>query len=117
MVASIMESVIHYRHSVEEIADLEYAVIPMMDSIKRVSTWQARLSLKRILGCEFFRAREASTVRNMLLRAVKHARATLHEIFPLMQQEVLIQAQALEDATKRYWVNFERLREETIPTH
>jgi hypothetical protein len=112
-----MESVIHYRHSAEEVVELELAVIPLMDSVKRVSTWQCRASLKRILGCEFFRAREAVAVRNMLLRAVKHARATMHEIFPLMQQEVLIQAQALEDATKRYWVNFDRLREETLPTH
>jgi hypothetical protein len=112
-----MESVVHYRHSPEEVVDLEMATVPMADSIKRVSTWQCRMSMKRILGCEFFRAREASTVRNMLLRAVKFSRAHLDEYFPLMRQDTLMQAQDLEDATNRYWVNFQRLREETLPTH
>ena len=117
MVISTMDAVIHYRHSPEEIIDLEIATIPMMDSIKRVSTGYARQSLKRILGCEFFRAREATNVRNMLIRAVKHSRATLDEFFPMMRQDTLVQAQELEDATNRYWVNFTRLREETLPTH
>jgi len=117
MIATNMESVIHYRHSPDEVAELEAAIGPMMRSIRVVATGYNRTSLKKILGCEFFRAREAGAVRNMLLRAVKYSRATLHEIFPLMQQDVLIQAQDLEDATQRYWRNFQRLREETLPTH
>lgn len=117
MVLQTMDAVIHYRHAPEEVIDLELATIPMADSIKRVSTWQARTSLKRILGCEFFRAREATTVRNMLIRATKQSRATLNEFFPMMQHDVLLQSQALEDATKRYWANFQRLREESLPTH
>ena len=117
MVTQQMESVLHYRHAPEEVVALELATVPMMDSIRRVSTPSQRSSMKRILGCEFFRAREASSVRLMLLRAVKHARATLHEIFPMMQQEVLSQSQDLEDAANRYWRNFQRLREETLPIH
>lgn len=117
MITHQMDAIIHYRHAPEEVIGLEMATVPMMDSIKRVSTWQTRASLRRIVNCEFFRAREATTVRNMLLRAVKHSRANLHEIFPMMQQDVLIQAQNLEDTTKRYWVNFQRLREESIPLH
>jgi ABC-type molybdate transport system ATPase subunit len=117
MVASNMESIIHYRHSLDEVAELAEACGPMMGSIKVVATGYNRQSLKRIVGCEFFRAREASAVKSMLLRAVKHARATLHEIFPLMQQDVLIKAQNLEDAANRYWANFQRLRQETLPVH
>jgi len=117
MVLAQMDAVVHFRHAPEEVIDLELATVPMMDSIKRVSTWQTRASMKRILGCEFFRVHEARTVKNMLLRAVKYSRANLHEIFPLMQEDVLIQAQALEDAIKRYWIKFERLREEILPSH
>jgi len=117
MIAATMESVIHYRHSPEEVAELEACIGPMLGSIRVVATGYNRASLKKILGCEFFRAREANAVKSMLLRAVKHSRATLHEIFPMMQQDVLIQAQDLEDATTRYWRNFQRLREETLPTH
>jgi hypothetical protein len=117
MITATMESVIHYRHSPEEIIDLEMATIPLMDSIKRVSTWQCRASMKRIVGCEFFRAREATALRNMLLRAVKFCRGHLDELFPLMRQDTLVQAQALEDATNQYWHRFQRLREETLPIH
>src|SRR5262245_49192108 len=81
MILETMDAVVHYRHTPEEVVDLEMAAIPMMESIRRVSTSWQRTSMKRILGCEFFRAREASSVRNMLIRAVKHSRATLHEIF------------------------------------
>jgi hypothetical protein len=117
MVVEKMDAVIHYRHAPEEIVDLELAIAPLMDSIRRVATKYQRASLKRILGCEFFRAREAATMRNMLIRAVKYSRASLNEYFPLMQQDVLLQAQALEDAVNAYWTNFRYLREEILPVH
>ena len=117
MITTLMESVIHYRHVPEEVAELDRAVVPLMGSVRAVaSTWD-RTSLRHILGCQFFRAREAGAVKSMLLRAVKHARANLHEVFPLMQRDVLIQAQRLEDATRHYWANFQRLREESLPIH
>jgi hypothetical protein len=117
MITSEMESIIHYRHSPDEVAELSGAIGPMMNSIRRVSTPWQRMAMKRILAGEFFRAREAINMRNMLIRAVKHSRATLHEIFPLMQAEALSDAQALEDAVKAYWAHFEYLREEVLPTH
>jgi hypothetical protein len=117
MLAQKMESVIHFKHAPEEIIDLELAIPPLADSIRRVSTWQCRSSMKRILNGEFFRAPEANTVKNMLLRAVKFSRAHLDEYFPSMRAEVLEQSQILEDACQRYWRNFERLRQETLPTH
>src|SRR5262249_1293508 len=112
-----MDAVVHYRHAPEEVVELELAAIPLMESIKRVSTGWQRTAMKRILGCEFFRAREATNMRNMMIRAVTHSRPTLDEFFPTMRQDTLIQAQALEDAIKAYWVSFQRLREETLPTH
>lgn len=117
MIISEMESVIHFRHSPEEVSRLNEAIGPMMSSIRVVARGYDRLSLKRILGGEFFRAHEAASVRNMLLRAVKHSRATLNEYFPLMQQDVLTNAQALEDAVAVYWLQFQYLREEILPTH
>jgi hypothetical protein len=117
MITTEMESVIHYRHVPEEVARLDRAIVPLMGSVRAVASSWDRNSLKRILSCEFFRAREAAAVKSMLLRAVKHCRASLGEYFPSMQRDVLIQAQALEDATKQYWAKFQRLREESLPIH
>ena len=117
MIAQKMDAVIHFKHSCEEVIDLELAIAPLADSIRRVSSWQCRSSMKKILNGEFFRYKEALSVRDMLLRSVKHSRQTLHEIFPLMQPEVLLQAQTLEDVTRRYWNTFLRLKEETSVRH
>jgi hypothetical protein len=117
MISTNMESIIHYRHEPDEMADLALAVEPMMTHIKAVGSYQDRGALKAILGGEFFRAGTVSRVKSMLIRAVKHARANLHEVFPIMQQEVLLQAQALEDATVRYGRRFATLRDETLPVH
>jgi hypothetical protein len=117
MLTKTMDAVIHFRHSREEIAELEGAIGPMLDQIKRVSTYQDRGALKAMLAGEFFRLKDAVRVRAMLLRSCKHARATLHEYFPMMQSTVVAQAEALEDATARYWRTFERLRQEELPIH
>ena len=117
MISSNVDSIIHYRHSPSEVAELAQAVVPMMDHIRRVSAGYDRGAIKAILGCEFFRAKAAGRARSALLRACKHARATLHEYFPMLQQQELVNAQALEDAVTRYWRNFQRLRDEVVPVH
>jgi hypothetical protein len=117
MITTTMDSIIHYRHSPDEVAELAAAIEPMLTHIKAVGGYHARAAMKAILSGEFFRAKDAANVKSMLLRAVKHARAHLHEVFPVFQQEVLVQAQALEDAAVRYSRRFQMLRDETLPVH
>lgn len=112
-----MDSVVHYRHSREEVAELTQAIVPMMDHIKRVGHWHERGCLKAMLEGQFFRLKDAERTKTMLLKSVKHVRATLNEYFPMLQADMLQAAQDLEDATNRYWRNFRRLREETLPVH
>jgi hypothetical protein len=112
-----MDTVVHYRFSPDEIAELAQAIVPMADHIKRTGNYHDRGALKALLAGEFVRYRDVQRIKNMLLRSVKHTRATLNEYFPMLQAEMLQSAQDLEDATNRYWRNFARLREETLPTH
>lgn len=112
-----MNAVVHYRHCPEEVAELAGAIVPLNESIRRVSNHYQRQILKAILMGDFFRYQDAAQVKGMLLRAVKHSRATLGEFFPMLQAQALMDAQALEDATNRYWRKFATLREETIPVH
>lgn len=112
-----MDAIIHYRHSRDEVAELARAVVPMTDHIKRVGNHHVRGAMKAMLGGEYFRFRDAAQVKSMLLKSVKHMRSTLNEYFPLLHAEMLQNAQNLEDATHRYWRNFARLREETLPVH
>jgi hypothetical protein len=107
---------IHFQHAQNEVAGLNEAIIPMADSIRAVSTQGQRAKMRAILAGEYFRAMHARAMISMLLRAVKHARANLGEVFPTMRAFVLSDAQALEDAVTNYRATFEALKERTLPT-
>lgn len=116
MVTTTMNAVIFYKHSTDEVAALSAAVIPLADNIKGVSSPQARSKMRQILSGQYFRAGEARTMKDMLLRAAKHARANLADYFPLMRADILVNAQTLEQAANAYWRMFCALRNDVIPT-
>jgi hypothetical protein len=117
MVTQTLEATIHYKHSVEEVAELDRAVKPMGEYIARSSRHGERQKMRHILGGDYFRRRDALAMKSMLLRSCKFARAHLDEYFPAMRQEILINTQILEIAANRYWRDFERLMAESTPTH
>jgi hypothetical protein len=114
---SAIDAHIHFQHSSNEVAGLNEAIAPMMDNISAVARQGELAAMRHILDCEYFRVMHARAMISMLLRAVKHARAHLGEIFPTMRNFVLTDAQALEDAVTNYRITFEALKERTLPTH
>jgi hypothetical protein len=116
MISTSIEAHIHYRHSPEEVADLERAIIPMAENLKAVANPQLRSRIRAILRGEYFRTKEARAMHNVLLRASKHARANLAEYFPAMRSEILINAQLLENAANAYWEAFREAQAATTPT-
>jgi hypothetical protein len=116
MISTSIEAHIHYRHTPEETISLERAIIPMADHLKAVASPQLRSKIRAILHGEYFRSRDASAMYNALLRASKHAKANLIEYFPGMRGEILINAQALENAAEYYWQAFRDARAATTPT-
>jgi hypothetical protein len=108
---------IHFQHSSNEVAGLNEAIAPMMDSIGAVARHGELAAMRHILDCEYFRAMHARAMISMLMRAIKYARANLADYFPMMRAGVLEQAQALEDAVTNYRVTFEALKQRTLPTH
>ena len=117
MIADTIEAHVHYMHSPQEVAELDAAIVPMVEYIARCSHPTARASMRSILKGDYFRRRDAINMRTTLLRAVKFARAHLDEYFETMRPEILTNAQVLENATNKYWGTFERLMDESIPTH
>jgi uncharacterized protein (DUF885 family) len=117
MVTSTIEAHIHFRHTLEEVAELNQAIIPMADHIHAVSSSEQRKAMKSILGGQYFRARQATRMVTMLLNAAKHAKAHLGDYFPLMHAEILDNALALEEAALNYRADFAVLKNETLPTH
>jgi hypothetical protein len=115
MISTSIESHIHYRHSPEETAELERAIIPMAEHVKAVASPQFRTRIRKILKGEYFRYHEARTMRAVLLRASKHAKANLSEFFPTMRSEVLINAQILENAANAYWEAFRQAQATATP--
>jgi hypothetical protein len=112
-----VDSHVFYRHIVAEVEVLRKAVEPFHDNILAVSRANERRQMKHVLGGDYFRRRDAIAMKNMLLRAAKHVRANLGDYFPVMRAQLLIDAQALEDAVVAYWANFSNLAHETVPTH
>jgi hypothetical protein len=55
-------------------------------------------------------------MRKALLRAAKHARAHLDDYFPMMRQDIIANAEALEEATKSHWQSFAKQQAEAVPT-
>ena len=89
----------------------------MAEYISRASQPVERQKMRHILRGEYFRRRDALGMKNMLLRACKFARSHLDEYFPTMRQEILFNSETLENATKEYWIRFEELVADTVPTH
>lgn len=116
MISTSIESHIHYRHSSEETAALQHAIIPMAEHVKAVASPQFRGRIRKILEGEYFRYHEARAMRTVLLRAAKHAKANLSEFFPAMRPEVLIYAQRLENAANAYWDAFREAQATATPT-
>lgn len=117
MISHNVDAHVHFKHSEEEVAALNQAVVPLHDNIVAVSSPNERGNMRRILNCNYFRRRDAAAMHKMLIRAVKHSRANLQDYFPMMRAQILEQAQALEDAVTEYWREFNVGLTETEPTH
>jgi Tfp pilus assembly protein PilF len=116
VLTSHIESTIFYRHTKEEVQQLSSAIIPLAEHIRAVAHTNERGKLKAILGCEYFRVRDARAMRALLLRAAKHARAHLDDYFPMMRAEVMTSVEQLEEATETYYRAFVFAQREAIPT-
>jgi hypothetical protein len=112
---STIEATIFYRHQPEEIRPLSAAMIGLAEHIRAVSSGVERYRIKAICDGDYFREKEARMMRTVLLRAAKHARQNLHDYFPLMREEVIGNAERLEEVVERYWNEFRRLQRESIP--
>ena len=55
-------------------------------------------------------------MRTILLRAAKHARAHLDDYFPLMRDQIIADAEVLEQAVEEYWEQFQALQAQSTPT-
>lgn len=117
MLSYNVDAHIHFKHTEEEVAQLNKAIEPLLDNIRAIATPNERGNMRRILNCNYFRRRDAQAMHRMLIRAAKHSRANLADYFPMMRGIVLEQAQALEDAATAYWAQFATLLTETQPTH
>jgi hypothetical protein len=117
MIMQDVDAQILFTHQSDEVAALTKAAIPMAEYIAAVARSGEKTKFKAITGCQYFRARDARIVRDMLLRACKYARAHLCDYFPTMQGQIMINAETLENATDWYWADFQRLKEESVPVH
>jgi hypothetical protein len=109
----IIDAHIFYRHAPEEIAALRRAIAPLADHIKGVGGLS---SCTPVMECRYFRFTQAAGLRTILLRAAKHARAHLDEYFPAMREDIIAQAEVLEQAVEDYWETFQRLQADSVPT-
>jgi len=108
-----IEATVFYKHQPDEVQALSAATIPLADHIRAVAPgWP----YKRILNGEYFRAKQAATMRHILLRAANHARAHLDDYFPMMREQIIQDAEVLEEAVADYWREFDRLQNELIPS-
>jgi hypothetical protein len=117
MLIEPMESVVHYRHSWEEVVELSNAIIPLAQAIKAVGTPTDRAKMRAILNCEFFRQRDALRMRNMLVRATKYTRAHLSDCLEFIRHTELAAAERLEEAVQAYWRAFLKAEAESIPVN
>jgi hypothetical protein len=115
MLFSTINAITKYQHDLREVEELARAVAPMRTHMKASIGWQRREVIDQILKGEEFRYRDAKMMRDSLLKACKHARATMDDYFPMMHQGIMENITTLEDAVKRYWDFFEQAQEEAIP--
>jgi hypothetical protein len=111
-----IDATVFYKHDPAEIRALSEATIPLAEQIRAVGTHPERQAARRILGGEYFRAGQAAMMRLMLLRACKHARSHLTDYFPLMREGIIADAERLEEATVAYWIKFQQLASQSVPT-
>jgi hypothetical protein len=117
MIQQEMDSHVFFVHQPDEVAALAKAVVPMTEYIAQVARAGEKTKLKAITTCQYFRAGDARIVRDLLLRACKYAKQHLGDYFPAMQQQILLNAETLENSANYYWADFQQKRRETIPIH
>lgn len=117
MIHCPIEATIFYRHTIGEILELARAIEPMREHIRAIGSDADQRRLSAIISCQHFRAKDVARVKSMLLCAAKHARGHLSEYFPSMQDGLIGQAEALEDAAEQYATRFRALRSETVPVN
>jgi hypothetical protein len=113
---SAIEATIFYRHLPEEVRELSEATVPLAEQIRAVASSVVWTQCKAILAGEYFRAKDAAALRIVCLRAARHARAHLEEYFVPMREQVIADAEKLEEATSAYWRTFTKLSSEVVPT-
>jgi hypothetical protein len=113
---SAIEATIFYRHLPEEVRQLSEATIPLADQIRAVASSAECTKCKAILAGEYFRAKDAAALRIVCLRAARYARAHLEEYFVPMREQVIADAEKLEEATSAYWRAFTKLSSEVVPS-
>jgi len=116
MVQTKINAVIFYRHDPDEVAGLNAAMIPMAEHLRAVYTGGDKAMIKRILGGEYFRFKEAKRMRMLLMRASRHARANLSDYFPMMRESVIDGAERLEVAIDIYWYEFRHMVDQVLPS-
>lgn len=116
MLQTVIKATVFYKHDPAEIAGLSAAMIPMADHLCAVYSGGDKAMIKRILGGEYFRYKEAKRMRLLLQRASRHARANLGDYFPLMRESIMEGAERLEVATEIYWDELNHMVEEVLPT-
>jgi hypothetical protein len=112
-----IDAIVFYKHEPEEVRALSEATIPLAEHIRVVATRPDRAKCKAILAGEYFRREDAKLLRSVCTRAAKHARQHLDEYFSLMQPQLMIEIERLEQASEAYWERFQKLANETVPTH
>ena len=117
MISNQVDSHIHYKHSASEVETLSKAILPLRDDIVSVSSGNERGNMRKILNGNYFRRKDALAMKNMLLRAAKHGKASLGDYFPMMRETRLGEIQALEDAVTGYWTEFCHAATEIVPAH
>lgn len=116
MLQTEIQAHIFYKHDPAEVAGLSAAMIPMADHLRAVYSGGDKAMVKRILGGEYFRFKEAKRMRMLLMRASRHARANLEQYFPLMRESVMEGAERLEVAVELYWDELTHMVEQVLPS-
>jgi hypothetical protein len=111
-----IEATIFYRHLPAEVRQLSEATMPLAEQIRAVASSAECDRCKAILSGEYFRAKDAAALRIVCLRAARYARAHLEEYFIPMREQVIADAEKLEEATSAYWRAFTKLSSEVVPT-
>lgn len=105
---------IHYRFEANETEALKAATVPLMSHLKAVDRGELS-TMRRLFEGRYLRRWQLELLRKMLLRAAKDARANLATYFPMMRDDVITQAERLENVTQAFWARYEHLAAYTAP--